>query len=210
MNVSMHPPMHMHMNTHIHNSRNMACIGCGSARPFHTHGPPLSIIPPPHAISPRFVSPVSPHSHSQAHTPLSASAFSRNASPQRGPTPQTHSHSQSPVNMNMNGNVNGNMGANMNANPNMNPNMGVNGNVNGNMGLNVNVNMGLGPLKPPAPSYPLLTPSGHALSAGGRVRNISSDPMAPCIMYWPDNEPLPDRGQVRPLGSAVLQVCVFV
>ncbi|THG96193.1 hypothetical protein EW026_g5601 [Hermanssonia centrifuga] len=63
----------------------------------------------------------------------------------------------------------------------------------------------IGPLKAPAPSYPLLTPSGHALSAGGRVRNISHDPLCPCIMYWPDNEPLPDRGQIRPLGSAVIQ-----
>lgn len=68
----------------------------------------------------------------------------------------------------------------------------------------------LGPLtlnaKPHTPTYPLLTPSGHALSAGGRVRNISTDPTAPCIMYWPDNEPLPERGQIRPSGSAVIQV----
>ncbi|KAI0077676.1 hypothetical protein K474DRAFT_1674700 [Panus rudis PR-1116 ss-1] len=59
--------------------------------------------------------------------------------------------------------------------------------------------------KAPSPLYPLLTPSGHALSAGGRVRNISTDPLAPCIMYWPDNEPLPERGQIRPFGSAVVQ-----
>ncbi|KAI0087648.1 hypothetical protein BDY19DRAFT_892793 [Irpex rosettiformis] len=63
------------------------------------------------------------------------------------------------------------------------------------------------PAKPPAPSYPLLTPSGHALASGGRVRNISLDPMNPCVMYWPDNEPLPERGQIRPTGSAVTQVC---
>lgn len=56
------------------------------------------------------------------------------------------------------------------------------------------------------PTYPLLTPSGHALSAGGRVRNISMDPSSPCIVYWPDNEPLPERGQIRPSGSTVLQV----
>ena len=69
----------------------------------------------------------------------------------------------------------------------------------------------LGPLtlnaKPHTPTYPLLTPSGHALSAGGRVRNISTDPTFPCIMYWPDNEPLPERGQIRPSGSQVIQVC---
>ncbi|PCH43070.1 hypothetical protein WOLCODRAFT_121468 [Wolfiporia cocos MD-104 SS10] len=55
-----------------------------------------------------------------------------------------------------------------------------------------------------ASPYPLLTPSGRALSVGGRVQNISSDPLAPCIMYWPDNEPLPEQGQIRPLGSAVI------
>ncbi|KAK7688482.1 hypothetical protein QCA50_008020 [Cerrena zonata] len=59
--------------------------------------------------------------------------------------------------------------------------------------------------KPPSPSYPLLTPSGNTLSAGGRVRNISRDPMSPCIMYWPDNEPLPERGQIRPSGSVASQ-----
>ncbi|KAH8084915.1 hypothetical protein BXZ70DRAFT_957481 [Cristinia sonorae] len=57
----------------------------------------------------------------------------------------------------------------------------------------------------PAPQYPILTPSGSALSAGGRVRNVSNDPLSPCILYWPDNEPLPEPGQVRPFGSAVIQ-----
>ncbi|KZT03322.1 uncharacterized protein LAESUDRAFT_729349 [Laetiporus sulphureus 93-53] len=52
--------------------------------------------------------------------------------------------------------------------------------------------------------YPLLTPSGRALSIGGRVQNVSGDPMTPCIMYWPDNEPLPEQGQIRPLGSSVI------
>ncbi|THH30261.1 hypothetical protein EUX98_g3919 [Antrodiella citrinella] len=59
--------------------------------------------------------------------------------------------------------------------------------------------------KPPVPQYPILTPSGAALSAGGRVRNVSTDPLNPCIMYWPDNEPGPEQGQIRPFGSAVLQ-----
>ncbi|KAI0687608.1 hypothetical protein BC835DRAFT_401695 [Cytidiella melzeri] len=61
------------------------------------------------------------------------------------------------------------------------------------------------PTKAPPPTYPLLTPSGHALASGGRVRNISSDPLSPCVMYWPDNEPFPERGQFRPLGSTVMQ-----
>lgn len=49
-------------------------------------------------------------------------------------------------------------------------------------------------------AHPLLTPSGRAFAVGGRVQNISSDPLSPCIMYWPDNEPYPDQGQIRPSG----------
>ncbi|KAJ7223022.1 hypothetical protein GGX14DRAFT_426572 [Mycena pura] len=46
--------------------------------------------------------------------------------------------------------------------------------------------------------YPLLTPSGRSFASGGKVQNISSDPLSPCIMYWPDNEPFPEQGQIRP------------
>ncbi|ESK84228.1 hypothetical protein Moror_11080 [Moniliophthora roreri MCA 2997] len=49
-----------------------------------------------------------------------------------------------------------------------------------------------------ASGHPLLTPSGRAFAIGGRVQNISSDPLSPCIMYWPDNEPFPEQGQIRP------------
>ncbi|KIJ60440.1 hypothetical protein HYDPIDRAFT_98774, partial [Hydnomerulius pinastri MD-312] len=52
--------------------------------------------------------------------------------------------------------------------------------------------------KPSSPSHPLLTPSGRSFSVGGKVQNISSDPLSPCVMYWPDNEPLPEQGQIRP------------
>ncbi|KAJ6449082.1 hypothetical protein C8R47DRAFT_941113, partial [Mycena vitilis] len=45
---------------------------------------------------------------------------------------------------------------------------------------------------------PFLTPSGRAWAIGGGVRNISTDPASPCFMYWPDNEPLPEQGQIRP------------
>ncbi|PIL25926.1 hypothetical protein GSI_11679 [Ganoderma sinense ZZ0214-1] len=58
--------------------------------------------------------------------------------------------------------------------------------------------------KPPPPQYPPLTPSGRALSVGGRVRNISRDPLSPCVMYWPDNEPLPEPCQIRPIDSALM------
>ena len=46
-------------------------------------------------------------------------------------------------------------------------------------------------------THPLLTPSGRAFAVGGTVQNISSDPLAPCVMFWPDNEPLPEPGQIR-------------
>ncbi|TFK83865.1 hypothetical protein K466DRAFT_602504 [Polyporus arcularius HHB13444] len=60
------------------------------------------------------------------------------------------------------------------------------------------------PSKAPPPQYPPLTPSGRALSVGGRVRNISRDPLAPCVMYWPDNEPLPEPCQIRPMDSTLM------
>ncbi|KAI0351582.1 hypothetical protein OH77DRAFT_1498386 [Trametes cingulata] len=60
------------------------------------------------------------------------------------------------------------------------------------------------PSKAPPPQYPPLTPSGRALSVGGRVRNISRDPLSPCVMYWPDNEPLPEPCQIRPIDSALI------
>ncbi|KAG6370712.1 hypothetical protein JVT61DRAFT_11098 [Boletus reticuloceps] len=59
--------------------------------------------------------------------------------------------------------------------------------------------------KPASPSHPLLTPSGRSFSVGGKVQNISSDPTMPCIMYWPDNEPLPERGQIRPTNLVGVQ-----
>ena len=42
------------------------------------------------------------------------------------------------------------------------------------------------------------------------MQNVSPDPLAPCVMYWPDNEPFPEKGQIRPpwpggLGSGVGQ-----
>lgn len=52
--------------------------------------------------------------------------------------------------------------------------------------------------KPASPSHPLLTPSGRSFSVGGKVQNVSNDPSMPCVMYWPDNESLPEQGQIRP------------
>ncbi|KAH8103227.1 hypothetical protein DFH11DRAFT_1866285 [Phellopilus nigrolimitatus] len=49
--------------------------------------------------------------------------------------------------------------------------------------------------KPQQPQHPLLTPSGRALAVGGKVLNVSVDSLAPCIMFWPDNEALPEPGQ---------------
>jgi hypothetical protein len=56
------------------------------------------------------------------------------------------------------------------------------------------------PSQAPPPSHPLLTPSGRAFAVGGKVQNVSSDPLSPCVMYWPDNEPVPEQGQIRPSG----------
>ncbi|CAE6440210.1 unnamed protein product [Rhizoctonia solani] len=44
----------------------------------------------------------------------------------------------------------------------------------------------------------ILTPSGRAFSRGGRMQNISPLAVAPLIMFWPDNEPLPLASQIRP------------
>ncbi|KAI0296993.1 hypothetical protein B0F90DRAFT_981652 [Multifurca ochricompacta] len=46
----------------------------------------------------------------------------------------------------------------------------------------------------------ILTPSGRAFSVGGRVQDVSSDPLLPCILFWPDNEPFPEQGQIRRSG----------
>lgn len=59
--------------------------------------------------------------------------------------------------------------------------------------------------KPAASPYPVLTPSGKQLSIGGKVQNVSPDPLSPCFMFWSFNEPLPHPGQLRPTLSAVLQ-----
>lgn len=64
------------------------------------------------------------------------------------------------------------------------------------------------PLAPPKFTPPLLTPSGKAFAIGGRVQNISSDPLSPCIMWWPDNEPFPEQGQIRPNNVVGVAVCL--
>lgn len=53
---------------------------------------------------------------------------------------------------------------------------------------------------PQKSAHPLLTPSGRAFAVGGKVQNVSSDPLSPCVMYWPDNEAFPEQGQIRPSG----------
>lgn len=58
----------------------------------------------------------------------------------------------------------------------------------------------------PVPQHPILTPSGRTLAIGGKVQNISGDSLAPVLMFWPDNEPLPEPGQVRPALLSNLHV----
>ncbi len=60
---------------------------------------------------------------------------------------------------------------------------------------------------PSKPAHPLLTPSGRAFAVGGRVQNVSRDPRAPCVMYWPDNEALPEQGRFA-LGVSQGSRCV--
>lgn len=50
-----------------------------------------------------------------------------------------------------------------------------------------------------------LTPSGRAFAVGGRMQNVSQDVLAPCVMFWPDNEALPEPGQIRPVGLSIVQ-----
>jgi hypothetical protein len=57
-------------------------------------------------------------------------------------------------------------------------------------------------------AHPHLTPSGRAFARGGKVQNISSDPLSPCIIYWPNNEPFPERGQIRPSGPLGVPVSI--
>lgn len=52
----------------------------------------------------------------------------------------------------------------------------------------------------------ILTPSGRAFSEGGHVQNVSSDPLGPLVIFWPDNEPLPEPGQLRPTNVAGMVV----
>jgi len=66
------------------------------------------------------------------------------------------------------------------------------------------------PVLPVKSAHPLLTPSGRAFAIGGRVQNISSDPLSPCIMYWPDNEPFPEQGQIRPGNLVGVPVLAFL
>lgn len=54
-------------------------------------------------------------------------------------------------------------------------------------------------------NFPVLTPSGRQFSIGGKVQNISRDPMAPCFMFWSFNEPFPQPGQIRPALSSDVQ-----
>lgn len=60
--------------------------------------------------------------------------------------------------------------------------------------------------KLPAPQHPILTPSGRLIAIGGKVQNISSDPLTPTLMFWPDNEPLPEPGQIRPANLSNVHV----
>ncbi len=48
----------------------------------------------------------------------------------------------------------------------------------------------------------ILKPSGCAK----RVQDVSSNPLYSCFMFWPDNEPLPEQGQICPSNLFGTQV----
>ncbi|KAJ7873575.1 hypothetical protein B0H13DRAFT_1633397, partial [Mycena leptocephala] len=52
----------------------------------------------------------------------------------------------------------------------------------------------------------LLTPSGRALATNWQIRNVGST-LAPCVIPWPDNEPIPERGQIKPHDTTHTLVC---
>ncbi|KAH7100424.1 hypothetical protein BKA62DRAFT_800498 [Auriculariales sp. MPI-PUGE-AT-0066] len=60
-------------------------------------------------------------------------------------------------------------------------------------------------LPPAAKGQTLLTPAGKTFSVGGKVQNVSMDPLMPCIVFWPDNEPFPRPTQIRPPMSTGIQ-----
>ncbi|KZS97177.1 hypothetical protein SISNIDRAFT_247138 [Sistotremastrum niveocremeum HHB9708] len=66
-------------------------------------------------------------------------------------------------------------------------------------GTTTQLTLGPGNQLRPLPS--ILTPTGRAFAVGGRVRNVSPNPLSPCVLFWPDNEDLPSEGQVRPVYS---------
>ncbi|KZT53177.1 hypothetical protein CALCODRAFT_511593 [Calocera cornea HHB12733] len=49
-----------------------------------------------------------------------------------------------------------------------------------------------------ARSAMIVTPSGRAFASAGSRKNVSGDDGNPVVLFWPDNEPIPDPGQVRP------------
>ncbi|KZT68109.1 hypothetical protein DAEQUDRAFT_728388 [Daedalea quercina L-15889] len=183
-------------NCSAHNfGRNSTCIGCGRQRhpvvgsgmdPLHVMTTPSYLAPPMARVSPRFAasagvgysSPSMYGDFSRAPAPPVARLRTQ-SSPGALPKPEPFITPHSPMPLGM-------------------PQTPGAGMIS--VGSMTSASMGPRSTNP----YPLLTPSGRAISVGGRVQNVSIDPLAPCIIYWPDNEPLPEQGQIRPSGSAVI------
>ncbi|KAL0952355.1 hypothetical protein HGRIS_006635 [Hohenbuehelia grisea] len=184
-------------NCAAHNfGRNLACIGCGTPRTsaspscanttFYQTPSPLTRPMP----SPRFVSAASSNSNfgntnTNTSPPNSASASSRTApasplSPLYASSPHASTFAQ-----------------HQQLHP---PSAGQQPSPHIQTRTPPTPGFNTLPKSPAAAAQPLLTPSGRAFAVGGKVQNVSSDPMMPCIMYWPDNEPFPEQGQIRPSG----------
>ncbi|KZO97607.1 hypothetical protein CALVIDRAFT_526728 [Calocera viscosa TUFC12733] len=75
--------------------------------------------------------------------------------------------------------------------------LGVQGVAGLGVGVGVPVVGGIG--SPESARSPMLvTPSGRAFASAGSRKNVSGDDSNPVVIFWPDNEPIPERGQVRP------------
>lgn len=155
--------------------RNLSCIGCSSPRPTSNASQNSTLHIPANSVNTRPVAPCSPRFTAVAQTTYYSS----------GPTPPL-SHLHNPINA-------GGSISYPSQSPTSSPSTSQTNHAP--IGLPHQSNAAVNKF-----GHPLLTPSGRAFAVGGKVQNISSDPLNPCILYWPDNEPFPEQGQIRPSG----------
>lgn len=157
--------------------RNLACIGCGCPRPGHRTPSPNS--PTSNMQQPNRL-PSSPRFISPPNSRINTAVNFSNR-----PSPMSPMRSPNTFNFAPQGSSPLSQGPSPSISQHPHPSAG----------------------KPSSPVHHLLTPSGRSFSVGGKVQNISTDPLLPCVMYWPDNEAFPEQGQLRPSIVAGVPVC---